>query len=169
MIPMTPDHARLIATYTLADYEREIATTKSVIAALPAGQETFAPDGKSMPALKLACHIAGSEWFFMNGVVTGQFARGDMPDSIKSANDVVAWYEENVPPVLAKAKVLSGEDLAKEIDFFGVWKSPAVTFLTLMVKHSIHHRGQLSAYLRPVGGKVPSIYGPSGDTPLPAS
>jgi uncharacterized damage-inducible protein DinB len=33
-----------------------------------------------------------------------------------------------------------------------------------MLKHSIHHRGQLSAYLRPMGGKVPSIYGPSGDS-----
>jgi uncharacterized damage-inducible protein DinB len=39
-----------------------------------------------------------------------------------------------------------------------------VGYLTLMVKHSAHHRGQLSAYLRPMGAKVPGIYGPSGDT-----
>jgi uncharacterized damage-inducible protein DinB len=38
-----------------------------------------------------------------------------------------------------------------------------VLYLNLHLKHSIHHRGQLSAYLRPMGSKVPSIYGPSGD------
>ena len=41
---------------------------------------------------------------------------------------------------------------------------PAVSYLTLMVKHGAHHRGQLSAYLRPMGAKVPGIYGPSGDS-----
>jgi uncharacterized damage-inducible protein DinB len=34
----------------------------------------------------------------------------------------------------------------------------------MMLRHSAHHRGQLSAYLRAMGGKVPSIYGPSADT-----
>jgi uncharacterized damage-inducible protein DinB len=41
---------------------------------------------------------------------------------------------------------------------------PAVNFLRLASAHSIHHRGQLSSYLRPMGAKVPSIYGPSGDS-----
>jgi uncharacterized damage-inducible protein DinB len=39
-----------------------------------------------------------------------------------------------------------------------------INFLAMAVKHSVHHRGQLSAYLRPMGGKVPGIYGPSADT-----
>ena len=43
-------------------------------------------------------------------------------------------------------------------------KMPAVTFLSLNVRHSVHHRGQLSSYLRPMGAKVPGIYGPSGDS-----
>ena len=38
-----------------------------------------------------------------------------------------------------------------------------------MCSHSVHHRGQLSAYLRPMGAKVPGIYGPSGDTDIPES
>jgi uncharacterized damage-inducible protein DinB len=46
----------------------------------------------------------------------------------------------------------------------GYWQLPAVQFLSLAVKHSVHHRGQLSAYLRAMGGKVPGIYGPSADT-----
>ena len=43
-------------------------------------------------------------------------------------------------------------------------QAPVVWFLTLMVKHGAHHRGQLSTYLRPMGAKVPSIYGASGDS-----
>jgi uncharacterized damage-inducible protein DinB len=41
---------------------------------------------------------------------------------------------------------------------------PAVNFVSMAVKHSVHHRAQLSTYLRPMGGKVPGIYGPTADT-----
>jgi uncharacterized damage-inducible protein DinB len=45
-------------------------------------------------------------------------------------------------------------------------QAPAATYLGLLIKHSVHHRGQLSAYLRPMGGKVPAIYGGSADEPM---
>jgi uncharacterized damage-inducible protein DinB len=45
---------------------------------------------------------------------------------------------------------------------------PGIVYLSLIIKHSVHHRGQLSTYLRPMGGKVPGIYGPSADTQTPA-
>lgn len=165
---MTPDQAKLIANYTLADYETEIPATKRVIAAVPAGRKAYAPSEKCMTALALAWHVASAEVFFLNGVIDGEFKGGEsaMPDNIKSAADVLAWYDANQPATLEKAKALSGDALAKTVDFFGVWQAPAVTFLTLMVKHGSHHRGQLSAYLRPMGAKVPSIYGPSADTPI---
>jgi uncharacterized damage-inducible protein DinB len=163
---MNAELAKAIADYTLNDNDSERDTNKRVIAAIPAGQESYSPDAKSMPALKLAWHIASAEWFFLNGVCTGQFAAGggEMPESVKTAQDVLTWYDENVPPVLAKAKALTGDDLAKVVDFFGMMQAPAVVYLTLMVKHGVHHRGQLSAYLRPMGAKVPGIYGPSADS-----
>lgn len=43
------------------------------------------------------------------------------------------------------------------------WEAPLGDLLWFMFFDSIHHRGQLSTYIRPMGGKVPSIYGPSGD------
>jgi uncharacterized damage-inducible protein DinB len=49
---------------------------------------------------------------------------------------------------------------------FGMFNLPAVMYLQFMLNHSIHHRGQLSAYLRPMGAKVPSIYGGSFDEPM---
>ena len=47
-----------------------------------------------------------------------------------------------------------------------MFNNSAVTYLPFMLNHSIHHRGQLSAYLRPMGGKVPNIYGGSYDEPM---
>jgi uncharacterized damage-inducible protein DinB len=56
--------------------------------------------------------------------------------------------------------------LAMPISFFGLLNHPAVVYLTLLQNHSIHHRGQLSTYIRPMGGKVPAIYGGSADEPF---
>jgi uncharacterized damage-inducible protein DinB len=45
-----------------------------------------------------------------------------------------------------------------------MFQLPAVMYLNFVINHSIHHRGQLSVYLRPAGGKVPAIYGESYDS-----
>ena len=55
-------------------------------------------------------------------------------------------------------------NLAGVVDFFGM-KMPNAQFLVWQVAHNAHHRGQLSTYLRPMGAKVPSIYGGSFDEP----
>ena len=78
--------------------------------------------------------------------------------------DAVARYKANVPPALERVRALSGEQLLKVIDLLGMIQMPAVNFISLAQKHSVHHRGQLSTYLRPMGGKVPGIYGPTADT-----
>jgi len=58
---------------------------------------------------------------------------------------------------------MPGEELNKVIDMFGMFQMPGVNFLAITVKHSVHHRGQLSSYLRAMGGKVPGIYVPTAD------
>ena len=163
---LTSEQAKAVADSMLADFESEAEATKRVIAAIPAGQENYAPNPTNMTALDLAWHIARAEPFFLNSVADGQFVRGDSarPASIRNAQDVVAWYDANVPAALSRVRGLSGEQLAKDVDFFGVRKMPAASCLVFMVKHGAHHRGQLSAYLRPMGAKVPSIYGQSADT-----
>lgn len=163
---LSHDEAKLIAGYLLGDYQREMATTRAVIAAIPAGKENYTPDGKSMTALKLAWHIASADCWFLSSIIAGEFKSGDssIPQNVNSAADVIAWYDANLPGVIEQAKALTGEQTAKSLDFFGMMQAPAVAFISLMLKHSIHHRGQLSAYLRPMGAKVPGIYGPSGDS-----
>jgi uncharacterized damage-inducible protein DinB len=78
--------------------------------------------------------------------------------------DAIARYNERVPAAMERVKALSGEDLVRQLDLLGVMQMPAIHFLSMAIKHSVHHRGQLSTYLRPMGGKVPGIYGPSADT-----
>jgi uncharacterized damage-inducible protein DinB len=63
-------------------------------------------------------------------------------------------------------KELSDEDLATHVDFIGLRKDPAVAYLNIAIRHSVHHRGQLSTYLRLMGARVPAIYVESADEPF---
>ena len=83
---------------------------------------------------------------------------------IMTPADAVARYKDKVQAQLERVRAMSGEQLLGTIDLFGMMQAPAVGFVQMCVKHSVHHRGQLSSYLRAMGGKVPSIYGPSADT-----
>ena len=56
------------------------------------------------------------------------------------------------------------DEACREIGFFGMFEWPRVRFIGFANNHSIHHRGQLAAYLRALGSKVPDIYGPSADS-----
>jgi uncharacterized damage-inducible protein DinB len=166
---MTNDQAEfLLQQVYLPQIQNERATTRRVIEAVPAANCEWKPDPKSMSALELAWHIASSECFFMNGVSSGAFnpGGGARPESIKTPADVLAWYDENAPKASAALGALKGDALTRTIDFHGVFNFPGIVYIGLMSNHSIHHRGQLSAYLRPMGAKVPRIYGGSADEPI---
>ncbi len=85
-----------------------------------------------------------------------------MPETIKTPQDVVTWYDGEVRNNLPKFKALTGEQCVKVLQS-PIGALPVIAFLNIMINHSVHHRGQLSAYLRPMGAKVPSIYGFSRD------
>jgi uncharacterized damage-inducible protein DinB len=159
---MTPETAKSLAQFVLPQIEQEFATSRRVLAAVPNDQGSYKPSEKCMTALELAIHIAAAEVFFLSGVVKGGFD-WKQPD-LKTPADVLAYYEETVPPLLKQVAEASGETLSKNIAF-AKWNHEAVNYLSLHLRHTIHHRGQLSAYLRPMGAKVPSIYGPSADDP----
>jgi len=83
---------------------------------------------------------------------------------IMSPDDAIVRYKQAVPAALDRVRAMSGEKLMTVLDLFGMVQAPGINFLAMTIKHSVHHRGQLSTYLRPMGGKVPGIYGPSADT-----
>lgn len=166
---MTPEMALGVAQHSCKDVAGEAATTRKVLAAFPAGQESYKPHEKSMSALDLAYHISASDIWFLDSIAAGEMLpHSGKPESIQTFADVVADFDARFAPALAKVQGLSGEALAKEIAFFGIFNMPAAAYLGFLLKHSIHHRGQASVYVRLMGGKVPSIYGGSADEPFQA-
>ena len=165
---MQPDQAYGLAQFLLPNVEREHKTTRKVLAAVPADQGDYRPDPKSMSAFELAWHLASSERMFARMVLDGAGPQGGArPEDVKTPADVVRYYDEVVAPVKEQLKSTTAETFVTPIDFHGMFTGPAAIYLNIMLQHSAHHRGQLSVYLRPMGAKVPSIYGPSGDEDIP--
>ena len=160
---MKPEKAGAVLEFLTSVVEHEAGLTRKVILAVPAEKSHFRPEEKAMSALELSWHIAAADAFFMTAVTTGVFPPfAKMPEGTKTPKDVVAWFDEQVATNIAKLKAMNGEQAAKVVDSpFGAL--PAITFLNLSINHTSHHRGQLSTYLRPMGAKVPSIYGTSRD------
>jgi uncharacterized damage-inducible protein DinB len=164
---MGPQEAKQVADFLAADFENEMQTTQRVIAAVPIDHLDYQPDPKAKTGLGLVRHITLEDEWLLDCIANGAFTQPpDDSDAcgIMNPADAVSRYKEKVPAALDRVRGMSGEQLAKEIDLFGMIQAPAVGFLAMAVKHSVHHRGQLSTYLRPMGGSVPGIYGPSADT-----
>lgn len=165
---MSPQQARGLAEYLLADLQYEIPTTVRVIEAASAGNLSYSPDPKSKNGLALVRHVVQSDIWFLNSIADGKFdgSTNDESDAcgIATPADGAARYSTEIPAAIARIRSLSDEQLAADLDFFGIMQVPAVALVGMAIKHSIHHRGQLSCYLRAMGSKVPGIYGPSGDT-----
>jgi uncharacterized damage-inducible protein DinB len=79
---------------------------------------------------------------------------------------VVAWYDERVKRGIARVEAMTAEQLLTPVVFLGVFNMPSVFYLGFLNNHCIHHRGELATYLRPMGSKVPAIYGGSYDEPF---
>ena len=91
---MQPDQATTVLQFLLPTLEKEIETTRKVLAAVPSDKGDYRPDERSMSALELCWHIAGAEAFFTTAITTGTFPTpGKMPETIKTSQDVVAWYD----------------------------------------------------------------------------
>lgn len=159
---ITPDQAVFLLHSVLPSIENEHRITTKVLKAIPADRADYKPDPTAMSAFDLAWHIASSEMSFLRAVIEGDFdsTRGEKPAGLRELieNYVTGFHEK-----IGAIKQMTGEQLAQEIDFRGVFQLPAVAYLNFSTSHVIHHRGQLSVYLRPMGAKVPSMYGESHD------
>ena len=165
--PMDSNEARIVADFLVADFENEMQTTLRVIAAVPNDHLDHRPDSKSKTGLGLVRHITLDDEWLLNSIADGEFTTPpDDSDAcgIMNAADAVARYNERVPAALNRVRAMSGEKLTNVIDLLGMIQAPGLNFLAMAIKHSVHHRGQLSTYLRPMGGTIPSIYGPSADS-----
>jgi uncharacterized damage-inducible protein DinB len=161
---MTAEQAKFLLDFTLSTRKQETATTAKVIAATPNAHLDYRPSERCMTAGELLWHIASSDVMFLEGVLSGAFGKSPKkPESVSSPEQISAWYTENMSAATEKLSAYTPDEAAKIIDFYGFLQAPPAGIITFALGHSIHHRGQLSSYIRPMGGKVPSIYGPSAD------
>jgi uncharacterized damage-inducible protein DinB len=163
---MTSDQAVfLLQNVYLGPLKVESRATKKILEAVPADKGDYRPDPVSKSAIELARHIAASDNRFVESVIDGVFDTNPamIPDGVKTPAEIAAWYEQRFAKNCEALTKISGEQLIKIVDFRGMMQRPAVTFLMMGLHHTIHHRGQLSSYLRCMGSKVPSIYGESYD------
>src|SRR5262249_41706670 len=157
---------KLLLRFFLDTMKTETETTKKVIRAVPDDKMSYKPDPKSMTAHELAWHIATSEVWFLNLVLNGKPDMSEGPSAPPTIAAILDWYQSNYAAKLAEIERLPADKLVATIPFFGIMELPAVSYFNIMNLHSAHHRGQLSTYLRPMGSKVPSIYGGSADEPF---
>jgi uncharacterized damage-inducible protein DinB len=166
MAGLTAEQAKVVSQVSLMSVKNEHGTTRRVIAAIPENGGDYKPEPVAKTALELAWHIVASEHRFFQAVANGafDFTPQPKPENLKNSGDMAKYYDELLSKDHDLLAGLSGEQLAKVIDFRGLVQMPAVAFLDMGLRHSVHHRGQLSTYLRPAGGKVPAIYGESYDS-----
>ena len=171
---MTPEQARAVAESVTKMWETEFEMTCKVIEAVKDETRDYKPDPKSRTGWELATHLAMADIWFLDSVIKGAFVWDQegvtkAEAQFKTAADVAAFYRREFPARIAQVRALPGEKLAAPVSFFGIYDWPNAQYLSFAQNHSMHHRGQLSAYLRAMGSKVPPIYGASADFPAQAA
>lgn len=165
---MTPAEGGFLLRFLLPQLESEHAVTSRILGSIPPDRSGYTPHAKSRTALQLAWHIAVVEIWFLDAVIHRRFGSTEpMPAGLGAGTDVAQWYAESFARRLPLLEALSGDDLTAPVDFIGLRNDPAVAYLNIAIRHSVHHRGQLSAYLRAMGAPVPAIYVESADEPYP--
>jgi uncharacterized damage-inducible protein DinB len=163
----TPEQAKGMSMVFLQGLSKEIPTTRRVLEAIPESQLDFKLGEKGRTARELMWHIVQSEEWFAKGIAAGDFnVTSEEGAAPASKAEILAYYDQHVPPVIEKLNALSGEQLATPLNFFNVFNLPAVLYLDFWAKHTVHHRGQLSTYARALNAHVPDIYGGSADEPF---
>lgn len=150
----------------LQKWEQEHPAFLRVIQALPPDRLDHRPHPKSRSAAELVCLLAHSEKVCCDLVDTGEI---DWIQPKPTALDqMVEAFERNYRELTERLKKLDDAGWERKGRFVEeghlVIEGPQREIFWLLLFDAIHHRGQLSTYIRPMGGKVPSIYGPSADT-----
>lgn len=159
---MNADQAKGVAEVIGQGLQGEWMHTYKAIKAVPDAKKDYKPEANSRTAWELAHHIAICDVGFLHAVAANSFSVFPAKCSAKSIPELADWYKQEMPKALEKVLALDGTHLSQIVEAFGM-KLPSATYLMFCNNHMIHHRGQLTTYIRPAGGKVPAMYGESFD------
>jgi len=157
----------------LPEFDREMTTTRKVLERVPNESLAWKPHAKSFSLGELASHVAALPTFATETLNRSEFEIGNLrpPVALPSRTDVLAAFDASTGAARA---ALAGKS---DAELMAIWTlkrngtplysmPKAVVLRSLVLSHVIHHRGQLSVYLRLLDVPVPSIYGPSADEPV---
>jgi uncharacterized damage-inducible protein DinB len=153
----------------LASWEREFGTTMKVLKNLPADKLEFKPPGEKTRTAKQLAEVFVGELKLVDMAVKGKADFSGAMPTFKTYPEILQALESTQKAMTQKVKGMSDADWNSKMAMpmgpgkMGEMRRADVLWMTLM--DAVHHRGQFSIYLRMVGAKVPSIYGPSGDEP----
>jgi uncharacterized damage-inducible protein DinB len=160
-----------ISESLLPEFDVEMENTRKLLAAVPEGKWDWKPHPKSMSLGHLAGHIAVMTGWAVDTVEKPSLELGPndyKPYIPQSVDDLVSTFQEK------RSQARSAIAKASDADMNHVWtmiwsgqkviEMPRFAVLrSLVINHIIHHRGQLTVYVRLLDGKVPGLYGPSAD------
>ncbi|MBI3047897.1 MAG: DinB family protein [Acidobacteria bacterium] len=157
----------------LPEFDHEMATTRTVLERVPDEKFDWKPHARSFSLGVLATHVAilpmwGTETLSRSEIDIG--ANQQPPTALPSRKEVLATFDRHVADARA---ALAGKTDAELMAMWSlkrngrtVFSMPKTTVLrSFVLNHLVHHRGQLTVYLRLLDVPVPSIYGPSADEP----
>ncbi len=154
--------------FCIARRKAELPAFVRVLKAVPPGRLDYRPDPKARTAAELAWLLAAEEAALVSLLDTGTVEWTEQKPPAR-VEEIVAVYERSAAAVDERLARLDDAGWEKKGRFLmggaPAWEDTIGQFAWGFLFDAIHHRGQLSSYLRPMGGKVPQIYGPSADDP----
>jgi uncharacterized protein len=149
---MTPQEARAAVNVIGTQLQHEWMTTAKVLEAVPEDNKGYKPEPKSRSGWEIATHLAQTDIWFLDGLLKGSFGPPDASaPAPATVTELVGWYKKTFPAKLEQVLAMPDHKFTEILDFYGM-KNPAIVYLNFCLVHMVHHRGQLSAYLRPMGG-----------------
>jgi len=158
----------------LAELAHEAATTRRLLERLPQAHLTWKPHEKSMTLGRLAGHIAEIPVRISSILELDEYdfaAGGGDPHTASSVADLLAFFDQSVSQATERLKAQTNDRLLatwrlKKMGKLLVEMPRMGAIRAILMNHLIHHRGQLSVYLRLQNVPLPSIYGPTADEPM---
>ena len=152
----------------LAEFDQEMATTRRLLERVPSGKGTWKPHEKSFPLAHLAQLISGIPGWLTNIVTETELdlTKGGKY-TIESTDTLLAAFDRNVRD--ARAAIEGVADAAIDQSWSlkmgpkTLFTAPRREVVRQTISHIVHHRGQLTVYLRLLDVPIPSIYGPTAD------
>jgi uncharacterized damage-inducible protein DinB len=147
----------------------EVDKFNNVMAACPEGKLGYRPAEKSRSTEELLGHLVG-HWQDLIELLDAGVINHRMQVPITGVAHAVSLSDAGLKGVLERLAKVDDARWATLAEFkVGdrvIAKAPIQALAWMLFLDGVHHRGQLSTYIRPMGGKVPGIYGPSADTPM---